>query len=78
MPNRRKSYADMERYRTTTLAQKLRYYGKTAGYESRSWIAEEDCLVLEHSITDTELSHKIERSVAAIQIRRCRLKKNIR
>ena len=44
-------------------------------YEPHSWSAAEDAMVLEHSITDHELSEKIGRSVKAIQIRRSRLKK---
>lgn len=49
-------------------------YQQTAKYMRRIWSDEEDKLVLEHSITDRELSQKIERSVEAIQVRRTRLK----
>lgn len=72
----KKSYANMEKYRKTKKNQNRRYYRKTASiYPTREWTIEEDKLVLEHSISDSELSKKIMRSVAAIQKRRCILKK---
>ena len=75
MPNRKKRYKDMERFRETRYSQRKRYYAKTAGYTPHPWTLEEDKLVLEHSVTDTALSQIIGRSVSAIQHRRCRLKK---
>ncbi|MCD7785624.1 MAG: hypothetical protein LUH18_08665 [Oscillospiraceae bacterium] len=52
-----------------------RYYGKTANlYPKRAWTAEENKLVLEHSIPDSELSKKIQRSVKSIQEKRRRLR----
>ena len=51
-----------------------KYYKRTAIYKKRAWTKEEDELVLKHSITDTELSDLIRRSVRSIQIRRSRLK----
>lgn len=75
MPNRKYAYADMEKFRKTTNAQKKRYYNKTKFHCSNVWTAEQDKMVLEHLITDTELSKIIQHSVKAIQVRRCRLKK---
>ena len=52
------------------------YYGRTAYlYEPRPWTEDEDAMVLEHTITDPMLSPIIQRSVAAIQIRRQLLRK---
>ncbi|MDY2607231.1 MAG: hypothetical protein SOV90_04780 [Lachnospiraceae bacterium] len=73
--NRKKDYKDMTKYAKTKKAYYKRYYGKTAIYKPHLWSAAEDAMVLEHSITDHELSEKIGRSVKAIQIRRNRLKK---
>lgn len=79
MPNRQHLYKDKAKARATHRAQNLRYYRKTQIYTGRSkWTPEEDKLVLEHSITDTELSNTIHRSVSAIQNRRSKLKKNNR
>lgn len=73
--NRKKNYKDMDKFRRTRNAQKKRYYAKTAIYAPRRWTYEEEMMVLEHSITDTELSSKIGRSVGSIQKRRSILKK---
>ena len=75
MPNRKYAYADMEKFRKTTNAQKKRYYSKTEFYGPSTWTVEQDKMVLEHFITDTELSIIIQQSVKAIQVRRCKLKK---
>ncbi|MCD7847957.1 MAG: hypothetical protein LUG49_08045 [Oscillospiraceae bacterium] len=57
-------------------ASKKRYYAKTANLYSRHpWTPEEEKLVLEHSIPDSELSQKIGRSIKGIQEKRRRLKK---
>lgn len=75
MPNRKNKYTDMEKFRNTWNIQKRRYYAKTAVYPPNPWLPEHDKAVLEHSITDTELSKLIGHSVEAIQVRRCKLKK---
>ena len=64
----------MEKFWRARNFQRKINYRKTAKYEPRPWTREEDVAVLAHDILDTELSKKIERSVQAIQIRRCRLK----
>lgn len=57
--------------------QRKRNYSRSAHYFPSEWTNQEDALVLEHSITDRELSELIHHSVQAIQIRRCRLKKGL-
>lgn len=55
------------------------YYAKTAFiYASRPWLPSEDEQVIAHSIPDSELCEKIQRSLKAIQNRRWRLKKQSR
>ena len=78
MPNRKYAYADMQKFRKTTNAQKKRYYSKTGSYGPSTWTVEQDKMVLEHLISDTELSKIIHHSVKAIQVRRCKLKKKIK
>ena len=79
MPNRQHLYKDKDKARATNKAQKLRYRRKTQLYSGKPrWTLKEDKLVLDHTISDTELSFMIHRSVQAIQIRRHRLKKNNR
>lgn len=78
MPKYVKWYTDKEKLRKIRNAQRKRYYDKTAKYEWRKWTSKEDDEVLEHAITDTELSNKIHRSVRAIQARRYNLKKRMK
>ena len=79
MPIRVRSYKNKDKARVTRNAQRLRYYQKTQLYSGRrTWTKEEDKAVLEHSITDTELSYAIHRSVQSIHTRRYNLKKNNR
>lgn len=74
--NRRKDYRDMDRFRETCRKQHRRYYSKTAFiYGKRLWTAAEDAMVMEHNVPDTTLSSVIQRSIGAIQKRRCMLKK---
>ena len=75
MSNRKKDYANLEKFRKTRNDQRRRYYKRTQKYEARLWTKEEDMAVLDHTITDTELSKKIRRSVGTIQTRRYYLKK---
>ena len=56
---------------------KRKYYAKSAIYGYSYYTPEEDRLILEHEITDNELSKKIKHSVKSIQIRRSRLKKTL-
>ena len=76
MPNRQHLYKDKAKARATHHAQKQRYYRKTQLYSGKPrWTLEEDNAVLAHTITDTELSYILHRSVHSIQARRYRLKK---
>lgn len=52
-----------------------KYYARTRKYNYSKWTEEMDKIVLEHKITDTEISKLISKSVMAIQVRRWRLKK---
>lgn len=56
-----------------------KYYDRTKSDtgKKRSWTVDEINLVCEHSVTDTELATKINRSVRAIQIMRCRANKKV-
>ena len=54
MPNRKYAYADMQKFRKTTNAQKKRYYSKTEFHGPSNWTVEQDKMVLDHLITDTE------------------------
>ncbi|MCD7847889.1 MAG: hypothetical protein LUG49_07705 [Oscillospiraceae bacterium] len=68
--------ARTEKYYSQKKLDRKRYYDKTANlYPKRAWSEEENRQVLEHSIPDSELSRKIQRSVKSIQEKRRRLKK---
>ncbi len=66
-----------EKYKEQRLADKKKYYAKTAyKYPQRPWTEEEEALVMQHAIADSELSDHLGRSVKSIQekrrkIRRC-------
>lgn len=75
--NRRSDYKDLEKWRKTKRLQQKRYYDKHAkvAINSRERYTEEEIeMILNHEISDVELSKKIGRSVKAIQIKRCKLK----
>lgn len=60
--------------------ERKEYYEKTA-YSSnygKTWTDEELEMVMKHEITDSELSQKLGRSVASIQMKRSITKKKIR
>lgn len=75
--NRKETYADLDKWRRTKNAYFRRYYDKTTDAPNRGqgWTVEEERLVLEHSMSDHELSRLIGRSVKAIQIKRSKLRK---
>ena len=77
MPNRKKKYNDMRKFTKTRTEQRKRYYDKTAIYEPSLWTPEQEELVLNHDIPDSELSAIIHHSVRAIQSRRYVLKKKL-
>lgn len=72
--NRRKQYKDQDKARETIRKQNLKYYGRTTNaINSRQrWTVRELDIVMEHSMTDREISALIGRSVKAIQLLRCR------
>lgn len=73
--NRKHYYRDLNLWRETTRKQQQRYHQKTATFTKIPWTAEQDAAVLRHDIPDSQLSRQIGHSLAAIQIRRSRLKK---
>lgn len=72
-------YKDLDKYRNYRNRSKARYRARTGSYsyKPREWTKEELQMVQAHEITDRELSKKINRSVAAIQGARYKLKKGI-
>lgn len=72
-------YTDREKFREVTKKYKRRYRARTGAnrYGRKNWTKEEDIKVLEHNISDRELSKEILRSVGAIQHRRNRLKNGL-
>lgn len=76
MPLRAKFYKDKERLLVTRNAHRNRYYRKTQNALNKNtrWTIFDIELVLKSDFTDTELSKKIGRSVAAIQRIRHRYK----
>lgn len=79
MPLRKHSYRDLDKYYETRREQMRRYAEHTGSgkYPPRPWNAADDQRVLSHQIPDRQLSNEIQRSVKAIQLRRCKLKKLI-
>ncbi len=76
MSKRLQRYRDLEKMRRTRNKDRKNNCNKTSWkYKPRSWTKEEDEAVLAHEVTDFELSSIIQRSVEAIQARRCLLKK---
>lgn len=75
--NRKAKYRDIDKWRNTCYKQRRKYYSKTANAENsgQRWTVEEIDMVLQHNITDTEISEIIGRSVQSIQVMRSKLKK---
>lgn len=71
---RKDTYRDMKKYKAARKRQNKRYYDKTVCGRHR-WEHWHDDLVLEHSMTDSQLSKIIGHGVRAIQIRRSRLRR---
>lgn len=77
-PKRLKSYNDKEKAIAYRNRQRKINYDRGAGSKLVSgtkWTKEDEHKVLEHSISDRELSMQIGRSVRAIQQKRLKLKK---
>lgn len=76
MPKSVKYYQNPDKLREYRNKQRaLNYKRGWIDSHDRVWTIEENLLVLDSTMSDRELSKKIERSVAAIQIQRSRLKK---
>ena len=54
------------------------YYRQSSYAENhrQPWTKEEEEMVLAHTMTDKELSYILQRSIMAIQYKRCALRKN--
>ena len=76
---KKQNYKDLSKWRNSKNRQRKRYYQKTqnAGNSQEIWTKEDEELVLAHSMSDTELSSLIGRSVGAIQKRRHLIKKRM-
>lgn len=74
--NRKNEYKDLEKWRATCNRYNTKYYARTVEAENRKqpYTEHEVALILEHSVTDTQLSKIIGRSVKAIQVKRAKLK----
>lgn len=78
--NKAKAYyiesGNFEKFREMRERYKSKYRKQTGSgqYESRPWTDYEIDLILEHKMSDRELSKELRRSVSAIQIKRCKLK----
>lgn len=74
---RKENYKDLDKWRDTKNKQKKRYYKKTQNgcNSGKPWLKQELKLIMEHKKTDTELAIELGRSVAAIQRKRCKVKK---
>ena len=74
MPKFTKQYDDQLQLLFIRNGQRARYYKKTAKYPRKLWNPEEDELVLNSELCDSDLSVVLRRSVESIQVRRSRLK----
>lgn len=76
---KKENYKDLNKWRKSKNRQRNRYYRKSQKAENsgETWTKKEEDLVMAHSMTDTELSKKIGRSVGAIQKCRCKIKSQI-
>jgi hypothetical protein len=74
---RKKDYKDLTKYHETKREQQARYRNKNGAstYKIRGWTIEEDKLVMQQSMPDSELSKLIKRSLGSIQTRRWNLRK---
>ena len=76
MPSFVKRMKDKDKCRMIRNKQRQKNYAQTNIYPPKgAWANWEEELVLEHSMTDRQLSKLLERSVQAIQLKRSRLKK---
>lgn len=74
MPCRVKCLTDKENQEYRNMARK-KNYNSTIRLNNTRFQPYEDELIIQHKMTDRELSQVINRSVESIQVRRCRLLK---
>lgn len=74
-----KHYKDKEHGRKYREEYKRKYRLRTGSYEyiPRRWSEEEIKAIVEHKVSDIELSKKLHRSVIAIQTKRCKVKTEV-
>lgn len=72
------TYKDLDKWYKTKRRLKKEYYDKTKNAENnkKPYTQEEIDMIMEHSLTDRELSEKLGRSMRAIQRKRYEEKKN--
>lgn len=81
MPNTLRNFADSDKARAYRNRQrKLNYErdGSDRRNSHKPWLRHEVEMILERRLTDREVARIIGRSVAAIQVKRCSLKKSNR
>lgn len=71
--NNKHGYADLEKWRAARSRSKKKYYKKTALYRPSRFTAKQCEMILDHNMTDAELSKLIHHSVESIQVKRSRL-----
>lgn len=73
---RRKDYKDEEKFKKTRYAQRKRFYAKTANSVNckKHYTNDEIQMIINHSMTDSELSVVLGRSVNSIRKVRYRYK----
>ncbi len=76
---RKSLYKDLDKWAKTARSQKRRYYGRTAYADNggQAWTENEIDIVMKHEKPDREIASEIGRSVQAIQIMRCKIKKSL-
>jgi macrodomain Ter protein organizer (MatP/YcbG family) len=77
MTLRSNRYADKEKLRITRNAQRKRYYNKTSTHTRKKWTDNEIELLFNNDLNDHELSDLLKRSVQSIQLKRCRVNKEL-
>ena len=77
MSFRKQQYKNLDKWKATNKKYKQRYYGATRNAENSKmpYTEKEIALILNHTMTDRELSKTIGRSMQAIQTKRSKLKK---
>lgn len=76
MPKCKKYYKDITKYQAYNKRHKQKYYEKgRVNCHTHNWTYDEIDLILYSNLTDIEISQLINHSVAAIQTKRSKIKK---